>query len=239
MKRTNLNFPGMTRRGLQTERRGEGDTATDVIFGYGSVTFREGDAGTEFWLWSDTVEHIMPGAFDRSLRDDDVRSFFNHDANIILGRRQPGRDVNTLDLSVDSVGLRYDVTPPAAHAGVIESVARGDVSGSSFMFDPTETTWRETVVDGQTVWVREITEVRLFEVGPVVWPAYIGTTADARSALSSDPLLKRYLGWLERHVACARNEFEDFRLNSREARDQRSTAMESRLAEIETRNLTP
>ena len=166
------------------------DTETpQAIEGYGAVFYDANVDGTEFVLWDDkwgrAVERIMPGAFDEALVGHDVRSFFNHDANIILGRRVPGRMGNTLDLGVDEFGLRYSVGYDAesnAHQDVARSISRGDVDGSSFMFYPTRETWIiEESDDDLYIETREILEVELFEVGPVVWPAYEATTSGTRS----------------------------------------------------------
>ena len=120
-------LPGTSRRSCSLIRANDGEKHPAIV-GYGAVFFREGDPGTEYQLWSDTYERIMPGAFDRAIREDDCRSFFNHDPNLILGRSTAG----TLLLSIDNVGLKYEVEPPDSEPArhVLESVRRGDVSGS-------------------------------------------------------------------------------------------------------------
>ena len=152
------------------------------IEGYGAVYFRAGDPGTEYRLWSDTYERIMPGAFDEAVKAD-VRSLFNHDPNIILGRNRG--NAATLRLTPDATGLRYSVEPPQTaliRDQVLEPIRRGDVSGSSFMFRPTKVVWVEEDRDGRTVDVRELHAVELFEVGPVTFPAYEATSTGVRSA---------------------------------------------------------
>ena len=121
-------------------------------------------------------ERIMPGAFDRILGRQrgrvDLVSFFNHDPNMMLGRESAG----TLEVTADAQGVRYVVTPPATRADVMELVARRDVKGSSFAF--------QVGRDGES-WtsdaagpIREIREAAgLFEMGPVVSPAYVQTSA--------------------------------------------------------------
>lgn len=161
--------------------RAEGDDAQPVIDGYAAL-FYDGTAATEYVLWPGTVERIMPGAFDRAVREDDVRALFNHDSNFVLGRRRPGDDEPTLSLSIDNVGLRYEIRPPAARADVVEAIRRGDVSGSSFAF-LAESNWREIENEDHSVLtVREITAVTLFDVGPVTYPAYESTSAAIRSS---------------------------------------------------------
>ena len=146
------------------------------IVGYASVFFQDGDAGTEFELWRNVFERIMPGAFDKTLkRGNDVLALFNHDPSGILGRRS----AKSLTLSVDQHGLRYEIQPPDTSVArdVIENVRSGNLTGSSFSFNITNEEWRK--VDGKEI--REITGVELFDVGPVTFPAYEGTDTGIRS----------------------------------------------------------
>jgi HK97 family phage prohead protease len=164
--------------GLAIEKR---DGQPKKITGYGAVFFREGDPATEYQLWQDTYERIMPGAFDEAIRSDDPVSLFNHDANFVLGRKSAG----TLAISIDAKGLRYEVTPPGSQTIqdlVVGPVERGEIRGSSFMFRPTDVAWVEQVRDGRSVSIREIRSVKLYELGPVLFPAYEGTTTGLRSA---------------------------------------------------------
>lgn len=174
-------------RGLKAaELRTEGDTPK-FISGYGAVFYNASDPGTEYRIWDDYFERIMPGAFDRALREDDVRSMFNHDQNQLLGRRA-FRDNDTLRLAIDSTGLRYEVDVDAqdpTHQSLLPKLRSGKVDGASFMFEVTGRTWREeergTGNDKRIVTVLEITDVRLWEVGPVVFPAYESATSEARA----------------------------------------------------------
>lgn len=161
------------------EGREDGATAPARVVGYGAVFYDERDPGTEYQLYDDLVERIMPGAFDRAIREDDIRSLFNHDPNLVLGRVAAG----TLSLSVDRRGLYYEAQVPETQLirdQVLTPIQRKDVTGSSFMFDVLDRSWREVEVDGRTVYIRELNEVRLYEVGPVVFPAYEGATSGAR-----------------------------------------------------------
>lgn len=150
-----------------------------VVNGYGAVYWRAGDPGTEYWLWDDMVERIVAGAFERAMREDDVRSLFNHDANIVLGRNRAG----TLKLRTDERGLIYEATLPdtqLARDQVLAPIDRGDVSGSSFMFTTRKVVWIEELREGKRIYIRELHDVQLWEVGPVVFPAYAGTTTSVR-----------------------------------------------------------
>jgi HK97 family phage prohead protease len=133
-------------------------------------------------------EEILPGAFDKILNRQrgkgDVVALFNHDSNIVLGRTSSG----TLELSSDTKGLRYVVTPPVSRADVLELIQRRDVQGSSFAFtvDPKQESFR-TGEDGKAI--RQIREVSgLYDVGPVLVPAYPQTSASVA--------LRSYEAWL-------------------------------------------
>jgi HK97 family phage prohead protease len=147
--------------------------------GYCVVYYRADSPGTEFELWPGAFERVMPGAFHESLRDgDDVRCFFNHSPNMILGRTKAG----TLTLADFEKGLRYTCRLPATTAGkdVAESIRRGDVSGSSFAF---------TIRPGGEAWAKEgerdiriLTRLKLHDASVVVVPAYEDTTVGLRAA---------------------------------------------------------
>ena len=133
-------------------------------------------------------EEILPGAFDRILNRQrgkaDVVALFNHDSNIVLGRTSSG----TLELSSDDKGLRYVVTPPNSRDDILELIRRRDVRGSSFAFtvDKSGERFRQTD-EGKTI--RQIREVKgLYDVGPVLTPAYPSSSATVA--------MRSYQAWL-------------------------------------------
>lgn len=164
---------------LIVESRADGRAA---IIGYAAVYNRQSlDLGG-------FREVILPGAFDKVLNrqrgKQDVVALFNHDSNIVLGRTSSG----TLELSSDSKGLRYVVTPPASRADVLELIARKDVAGSSFAFTVgKDGELFSTGDNGQNL--RQIREVSgLYDVGPVLVPAYPATSATVA--------MRSYEAWL-------------------------------------------
>jgi len=170
---------GREGREVRVEQRG---SDPPIIAGYGAVYYVAGDAGTEYDLFGDgtLMERLMPGCFDRACRECDVRALFNHDPNLILGRNVAG----TMTLAADARGLRYEirVDPDAPLAqGVLSAIRRGDVSGSSFAFTVVREQYVKPTQKGQP-YVREIYDVQLYDVGPVVYPAYDGTTTAVRAA---------------------------------------------------------
>jgi HK97 family phage prohead protease len=169
-----------------------------VVRGYGAVFHRADNPGTEYWLYNDLVERVGRGAFDRALSEkDDVRALFNHDVNQIMGRSSAG----TLRLSVDDVGLRYEFDLPSSPNGenLAQALERKDVTGSSFSFDLLRVEYREE----SDFFVREMLDVRLFDVGPVTFPAYTAATAGLRSAWKPTKGAKRSEGFDDRLEARA------------------------------------
>lgn len=171
---------------LQKRADAAADALPDIV-GLAAVYYNSADpAGTQYQLWDNYFERIMPGAFDRAVKEDDVRALQNHDPRLLLGRSSAG----TLSLEVTDEGLRYTITPPNTQAGrdTVTSLERGDLDGSSFAFNITAggVEWSEErvkTVDGHevTIFVRNIKAVELFDVGPVTYPAYSGTSAGTRS----------------------------------------------------------
>jgi HK97 family phage prohead protease len=170
-----------------------------VITGLGAV-FYDGTEATEYELWNygdddRAVERILPGAFSRAIKEDDVRGLFNHDANLVLGRNT----AKTLRLRETKAGLEYTIEPAETSTSqdVVEHIRRGDVTGSSFAFrvifgDQGEETWR--IKDGLTI--REVVSVGvLYDVGPVTFPAYEAATAELKAAGGIDAARESFERW--------------------------------------------
>jgi HK97 family phage prohead protease len=162
---------------VRVELRNDG--GQKQIRGTASV-FYDGTPDTEYLLYDDLKERIMPGAFDRALTErHDVRALFNHDPNQVLGRTP-----NTLRLAVGLKGLEYEADMPDTQAGrdVAHLIERGDVTGSSFGFI---VRGQRFISDGKMD-IREITDVDLLDVSPVTYPAYTSTSVGMRAAGEAD-----------------------------------------------------
>lgn len=169
---------------VRVESRADGKKG---IVGRG-IVYYDGTPATEFVLWDDqygrAVERIMPGAADKALaRPDDIRGLFNHDPSQVLGRNKAG----TMKLSSDSAGVNYDIEAgdTSVARDVMAHIERGDVSGSSFSFNipPAGQVWTSKADEsGRSMDTREITDLELFDLGPVTFPAYLATTAGVRAA---------------------------------------------------------
>ena len=125
-------------------------------------------------------EVVLPQAVKGVIEKSDICAWLNHNQDRgILARSNKGK--GTLDLSVDSQGLRYAFEAPRTGLGdeLIENLKRGDISGSSFSF---------TVAKNGDSWTRENGKVirtisqfeKLFDVSPCYSPAYANTSVALR-----------------------------------------------------------
>jgi Escherichia/Staphylococcus phage prohead protease len=161
------------------ELREDGDSKK--LSGYAAVFNDETVIGGGFFGFR---EKILPGAFTDTIKVDDVRALFNHDPNLVLGRRA-GSEKDTLRLVEDDRGLRYDIDPPntVQARDLVELVSRGDISQSSFAFIVPKggDDWNYDDVQNGKLPLRTIKKVQLMDVSPVTYPAYPTTSVSARA----------------------------------------------------------
>ena len=148
-----------------------------------------------YHIADNATESIARGAFAESCKGD-VRALYNHNTDIILGRTSAG----TLTLRDTDVGLWGCITINQNDTQAMDAyhrILRGDITGCSFGFeipsDGQETTVRE---DGSVHWT--ITRIDpLYEVSPVVFPAYEATSIEARKRELDDIHAKQLTAWRE------------------------------------------
>jgi HK97 family phage prohead protease len=147
----------------------ESDDGKKMVAGHAAVFNVITDIGGMF------REKIAPGAFADTIDGGDIRSLFDHNSALILGRTKS----KTLRLWEDESGLRYEVDLPDTQAGrdLRVSMDRGDIDGSSFAFRILKQSWDES----GDVPLRTIEKVELYEVGPVTFPAYPEAEVGLRS----------------------------------------------------------
>jgi HK97 family phage prohead protease len=130
-------------------------------------------------------ERIQKGAFTRTLAsDNDVVCLFNHDDNLLLGRKSAG----TLTLEETELGLQFSCALPDTSVArdVYANLKAGNLRECSFGFyvnGPDGERW-DKQADGTML--RTLLDVTLFDVSVVVNPAYSGTSAAARNILPDD-----------------------------------------------------
>ena len=125
-------------------------------------------------------EIIAPGAFKRTIDQKGARGIrlqFDHGSHPLIGSIPLG---SITDLHEDSRGLfvKARLSDNWLVQPVRDAIRDGAVSGMSFRFRVVKDEWDETDPD---LPVRTLREVELFEVGPVVWPAYDATTVGVRA----------------------------------------------------------
>ena len=132
---------------------------------------------TETEIWDGLFEEISDKAFE-NIDLTDIRALADHDTAKVLGRTKS----QTLKLSVDEKGLFGEITinkNDTEAVNLYERVKRGDIDQCSFGFSILNETMEQRA-DGTTKWT--ITEIELFEVSVVTFPAYADTSVEARSA---------------------------------------------------------
>ena len=132
------------------------------------------------------LERIAPGAFDRTIARDlsRVKVLYDHGHDPNLGNKPLGpiRSVEATDTGmryeVDLIDTDYnrDFIVPAAEAGLLGASFRMAVRGNDW-YDPEEPTDHNPRMLPE----RTITDIDLYEFGPVTFPAYEGATAGLRS----------------------------------------------------------
>jgi len=126
-------------------------------------------------------EMLQPHAFAMAIANgEDCRCLRNHVDDNLLGRVSAG----TLELDEDEDGLRFECDLPDTQTGrdTAESVRRKDMTGCSFQFTVREggSSWNfDAAMPVRTVLANGVN--RLYDVGPVTFPAYESTEVDMRS----------------------------------------------------------
>lgn len=150
------------------------------------------------------VERIAPGAFSRSLKDDgSIFMLWQHNEDTPLARSG-----SNLTLAEDARGLAFTADIPDTSTGrdLLANVRAGVIDANSFSF---------SVREGGEVWTKEegrdirtLTDVRLFEISPVVFPAYPDTTLAARAhsrfmqVCAEKPETRSYVMSAEDYLCC-------------------------------------
>lgn len=162
----------------EVESRAQGSNI--YVEGYASVfEKRSGNLGG-------FVEKVRNTAFNKTVKESDVRALWNHDPQYVLGRSS----AKTLELSVDNNGLYYRALLPNTTYGrdLAELLERRDVRESSFTFFKVQDDWGLTE-DGYPE--RSLIEVGLIDVAPVTFPAYDDATSGVARRAALDGLAKR------------------------------------------------
>lgn len=189
-RRRTIEAPGLQTRDAQPE--GTETEVPQTISGHASV------ANEWYVLYQSPVcmirEIIRPGAFKSAIDGgQDVRMLVDHNPSAILGRTKAG----TLVLSEDAKGLFFTCTLPDTSVAedIAENIRVGNISNCSFAFTPRD--GGETVTTrtegGVTVQEIEITDVDLYDVSVVTYPAYQSTDVSVRAKQMQNDIKTKFL----------------------------------------------
>lgn len=170
----------MERRCLPTsELRIDGTATAPKITGYAAVF----NTWTDIYGWF--KESIRPGAFTKTINENDIRALINHDEDLVLGRNK-AKPNPTLKLREDSKGLAIEIIPPDTTYSndLLISMRRGDITQMSFGFQVNKA---ETDFEKDE---RILIDVTLFDVSIVTFPAYPTTSAEVRAAFQHKEPIK-------------------------------------------------
>lgn len=153
----------------------EGDDSAGHVTGHAAVFDTPSQPLYDWWEGA-FVEEVRKGAFAKTIGEADIRLLINHDPNLVLARNTAG----TLRLSEDDIGLAVDadLAPTTYGRDLAVSMARQDVTQMSIMFSVVKDDWAGTR-DGLPL--RIISEMRLYDVSAVTFPAFEETDIGMRS----------------------------------------------------------
>ncbi len=166
-----------------------------TLDGYGAVF----NSPTRIDSWEGCFnETIAPGAFRKSLKERTPRMQFDHGHHPLIGSIPIGR-FTTVDEDTTGLHVIGRLSDNWLIEPVRQAIAEGGIDGMSFRFSVVREEWRDK--DGKLIksddelWeaiyngsrddaemvTRTLKELRVTEVGPVVWPAYEDTKVGMRS----------------------------------------------------------
>lgn len=163
-------------RAAPFEMRANEDGDGFTLEGYAAVF----NTPTRIDSWEGRFDEIVaPGAFAKTIGERKPVMQFDHGRDIATGSVPIGA---IQEIREDKHGLfvRAKLHDNERVEPIRQAIASGAIDGMSFKFRVVRQDWNE---DGD-VPVRTISEVELFELGPVVFPAYEATSVGVRSLLS-------------------------------------------------------
>lgn len=138
------------------------------------------DNWTTINSWEGTFkERIAPTALERTLRNNgkNVKVLFNHGMDPSIGDKPLGKPAV---MQTDQKGLYVEVplSDTSYNDDLLALMRDGAIDGQSFRFSVVKEDWQKTDTKMPE---RTITELKLYEFGPVTFPAYQATTVGIRS----------------------------------------------------------
>lgn len=195
-----------------------GGTETDTEDGLGTLWVRFSPFDTPYEInsyWEGRfIERTRPGAFKKTISESkrsdgrySTKVLFNHGSDLNIGDKPLATVERMSEINEDGYhgpelsGRLYDTS----YNRDLEPPLRDGALGSSFMFEVIRESWNMEPESSDTnpegLPERDIEEVRLFEAGPVTWPASPTASAGMRSRCNTD-------GWMEQLAARSSQRYE-------------------------------
>jgi HK97 family phage prohead protease len=147
-----------------------------TLYGYAAMfnapTVIEGERQGPF------TEVIAPGAFKKTLieRGSKIRALFNHGNDPTIGDKPLGR-FSVLCEDDRGLWMELPLADTSYNRDILSLVRAGALDGQSFRFSTISDRWDRSAKPHP---VRTLIELRLYEAGPVTFPAYEATVLAAR-----------------------------------------------------------
>lgn len=149
----------------------------NTLVGYAAV-FND---WTDIDSWEGTFrERMDPKAFDKTLSENAqrIKVLFNHGMDPQIGDKPLGKP-SVMEPRRKGLWVETPLDETSYNADLKASLASGALDGMSIRFSVTREEW----ADGDDgIEERTIKEAKLYEFGPVTFPAYEATTAGVRNA---------------------------------------------------------
>ena len=158
------------------EVRGEDDGDLGRLVGYAAVFNKD----TVIDSWEGKFnERIAPGAFTKTLteRGDKVKVLFNHGFDPTIGDKPLGKP-SRMEERNKGLWVEVPLDDTSYNKDLAASIRSGALDGMSFRFSVTRDEWEN---EDDEMPSRTIRELKLYEFGPVTFPAYEATTAGVRA----------------------------------------------------------
>lgn len=174
------------RSAVQVRAADDADTTEDDVLGTVFGHFSVFDAWYEInsWWEGNFMERTVAGTFVKTIaeRRDQIVSAFDHGMDPVIGDKVLGP---WRDLSEDKTGGYYeiDLLDTSYNRDLAPALRRG-LYGASYRFQTLRDEWEEeppaSDFNPKGLPQRTVKEVRLFELGPVTYPANPAATAGMR-----------------------------------------------------------
>lgn len=155
------------------EFRAEASADGLTLEGYAAVF----NQTTEINSWEGNFdEQIAKGAFAKTIRENKPVLQFDHGQHPMIGSIPLGT-IKTIREDEHGLFIRARLSDNWLVQPVRDAIRDGAITGMSFRFRVINETWTQR----NSLPLRTITEVALYEAGPVVFPAYSQTSVGVRS----------------------------------------------------------